>query len=65
MKFKRIYMVGGENGKADPTDYVVGYKAENGKRIEIMSLLNTPGRWYEVNGRHYFTLKDAKAACIG
>ena len=63
MKFKKVYMLGGLNGKADPTDYVIGYVAENGAYIEIKELINSSYRWYAVNGHEYNTLKEAKAAC--
>lgn len=60
MRYTRIYMEGGENGKADPTDYVIGYRAENGKKIEVVSLINTSAKWYKVDGWSYDTLKEAK-----
>ena len=63
MKFTRIYLIGGTNGKANNTDYVIGYKAENGKVIIIRELINSSFRWYEVDGKSYETLKQAKAAC--
>ena len=63
IKFRRVYLIGGENGKADPTDYVVGYKASNGKYIEIKELINNAYRWYVVDGKSFETLKQAKSAC--
>ena len=44
-KFIRVYLIGGESGKADATDYVVGYKASNGKYIEVKELVNGSFRW--------------------
>lgn len=61
--FHRVYLVGGESGKADQTDYVVGYKASNGKYIEIRGLVNNSLRWYVVDGVSFDTLKQAKSAC--
>ena len=62
MKFKRIYMEGGLEGKADNTDYVIGYLAENGKIINIEELINTNYRFYVVDGISYQTLEEAKRA---
>jgi hypothetical protein len=67
MKFKRVYLIGGIAGKDDPTDYVVGYKAENGLYIEIENKNFESLRWYavEFNGvkHEYDTLAEAKAFC--
>ena len=63
MKFVRVYLIGGETGKADDTDYVIGYKASNGKYIEIKELIDSSFRWYVVDGVSFSTLKQAKAAC--
>ena len=48
MKFERIYMTSHTNKKADSTDYVDYYKAENGMVIQIVEPLNMSGRWYKV-----------------
>ena len=63
MKFTRVYLIGGEAGKDDDTDYVVGYRAENGMYIEIKELVDNTYRWYMVGGKEFGTLKDAKAYC--
>lgn len=64
MKFKKIYMFGGEYGKADPTDYVDYYEAENGMKINIHdSITNPQDRYYTVNGYIFFTLREAKEYC--
>ena len=47
MKFTRVYM-SGETKKADNTDYIDYYKAENGMIIQIIEPLNMSGRWYKV-----------------
>lgn len=60
MKYKRIYTISGTNKKADDTDYISKYIAENGKVIEIMELVNSPMRWYRVDGKEFDTLKAAK-----
>ena len=56
MKYEKIYM-SGENKKADNTDYIDYYKAENGKVIQIVELLNTSDRFYKV----YNSVEDMKA----
>ena len=48
MKFERIYMQSGTNKKADNTDYVDYYRAENGVVIQIVEMLNMPGKVYRV-----------------
>ena len=63
MTFRRVYLIGGDAGKVDPTDYIVGYRASNGKYIEIKELIDNSFRWYEVDGKSYSTLVQAKAAC--
>ena len=63
IKFRRVYLIGGESGKADPTDYVVGYMESNGKYIEIKELVDNSFRWYVVDGVSFDTLKQAKSAC--
>ena len=64
MKFTKDYMIGGLKGKDDSTDYIVGYKAENGMYIEIKELIDNTYRWYKVNdGKEFQYLKDAKAYC--
>ena len=47
MKFKAVYM-SGESRKADPTDYIDYYEAENGLKIEIVELINSTHRFYRV-----------------
>lgn len=64
MKFKRSYLIGGLNGMDDPTDYVVGYQADNGKFIDIHSLIGETYRWYSVDGKEFDTLKEAKQYCM-
>lgn len=63
IKFHRVYLIGGESGKADLTDYVVGYMASNGKYIEIKETIDNSFRWYVVEGKTFETLARAKAAC--
>ena len=64
MKYKRIYCFGCENGKANEDDFVVEYRAENGKRIELcFSISSNSSQWYKVDGVAYRTLKEAKQAC--
>ena len=64
MKFKRIYCYGGEDGKYNDDDFVVGYRAENGKYIDVQYVFgNNNFHWYVVDGKSFFSLKDAKAAC--
>ena len=48
MKFERIYMGSHTNKKADSTDYVDYYKAENGMIIQVIEFLNTGGKFYKV-----------------
>lgn len=48
MKFERIYMQSGTNKKADSTDYVDYYRAENGVVIQVVELLNSRDRLYKV-----------------
>ena len=48
MKFERIYMASGTNKKADNTDYVDYYKAENGAVIQIVETINPVYRFYKV-----------------
>ena len=48
MKFERIYMGSGTNKKADSTDYVDYYKAENGAIIARIELLNVGDIYYRV-----------------
>ena len=64
MKYKKDYLVGGLAGKADPTDYVVGYKTENGIYIMVDEIINTNYRSYYVDKTHqYSTLKEALRYC--
>lgn len=63
MKFKRDYLIGGTNGKNNPSDYVVGYLADNGMYIDIVELINSTFRWYRVGNKSFELLKHAKAYC--
>ena len=48
MKFEKIYMQSGTNKKADNTDYVDYYKAENGMIIQPIEFLNSSAKFYKV-----------------
>lgn len=61
MKYTKIYVCSGTNQKADETDYIDRYIAENGAVIKIKEVINTNYRWYSVNGKSFDTLKAAKA----
>lgn len=60
MKFNRVYMFGGENGKDDPTDYIIGYKCENGKYIDKRTSALDSQVWYMCDDLMFDTLKEAK-----
>lgn len=47
IKFQAVYM-SGETRKADSTDYIDYYRAENGMIIEIVDVINTACRFYRV-----------------
>jgi hypothetical protein len=61
--FKKDWFFGGdkkdENGISD---WVRGYKASNGKYIEVGKTMSSY-RWYEVDGKSFGTLKEAKKYC--
>lgn len=61
MKFQRVYMFGGTSGKDDPTDYIVGYKGENGRYIDKRTSALDSQVWYECEGHFFWTLAEAKA----
>lgn len=65
MKYKRVYLIGGTNGKDDHTDYVIGYKAEDGSYIEKRwcGLSVNSAMWYAVDGHEFLTLREAKSYC--
>lgn len=54
-------MFGGETGKDDPTDYIIGYKCENGKYIDKRTSALDGQVWYECDSLLFDTLKEAKA----
>lgn len=60
MKFTRVYMFGGTNGKDDPTDYIIGYKGDNGKYIDKRTSAFDSQVWYECDGIMFDTLAEAK-----
>lgn len=63
MKFRKEYAYGGDK-KADEDDYVKAYIAENGKRIEAKwGPLSDSYKHYEVDGKWFERLKDAKEYC--
>lgn len=59
MKFTRIYLAGGINGKKDENDFVWGYKADNGAVIRVIYWDNNY-HWYSVNGKEFEKLAEAK-----
>ena len=64
MKFERVYCYSRTNKKSCEDDFLIGYKAENGKYIKInFSIDNQSFQWYTVDGKSYTTLKAAKEAC--
>lgn len=66
MKFKKVYMLGGDKKLEGLDDYITAYVAENGKRIECMhGWTNWSFAWYEVDGKCFDTLKEAKAYVAG
>lgn len=60
MKITKVYMFGGTNGKADPTDYIVGYVCENGKYIDKRTSALDSQVWYECDNIIFDTLSEAK-----
>lgn len=60
MKFTKVYMFGGKNGKDDPTDYLIGYESENGTYIDKRTSTFDSLVWYECEGHLFYTLKEAK-----
>ena len=64
MKYKRYYFFGGEKKDKDASeDWVDHYIAENGKRINCCYGFYVTDKWYEVDGRTFSTLKEAKEYC--
>jgi hypothetical protein len=62
--FKKIYFFGGDT-KLDSDeleDYVAAYEASNGKRIDVIYSTYTT-KYYEVDGKYFETLKEAKMFC--
>ena len=66
MKYKRVWFFGGDK-RLEPDgyvpsedDFVTAYIAENGKRIECRYGFYSISRWYEVDGKQFYTLKEAK-----
>lgn len=60
MKYTKVYMFGGTDGKDDPTDYLIGYECENGKYINKRTSAFDAQTWYEVDNILFDTLKEAK-----
>ena len=62
MKYRRVWFFGGDKKENDIDDYITSYVAENGKVMAVKhSFMCWSTRWYEVEGKSFFTLKDAKA----
>ena len=62
--FKRQWFFGGDKkDEIGISDWVCGYKASNGKYIEV-GLTATNYKWYEVEGESFDTLKEAKEYII-
>lgn len=62
--FKHHWFFGGEK-KDGSNDYVIGYHASNGKYIDIVeSFDNCRDRYYKVDGKIFYTLKESKEYCI-
>lgn len=61
LRYSRIYL-SGRNKAEDSTDYIVGYKVSNGMYIDIKSvgLCANSFTYYEVNGKQFNTLREAK-----
>lgn len=62
MKYKRIYLIGEENGKADADDFVIRYRAENGAYMDVEYLGNQVLQ-YRFLGKTFRLLKTAMNAC--
>ena len=60
MKWAKVYCFGGENGRNDEDDFVVRYKSDTGRTIEVE--YGFSNRWYTVNGVRYEKLAEAKEA---
>lgn len=61
IKFKKEYMLGGDNKHPELDDYVSKYIADDGTEIEVNhGFSNWSDTWYTVNGKHFDNLKDAK-----
>ena len=62
MKYKRIWFFGGTSkSNKTPTDWIDGYKADNGTYIKACGFGNHI--WYEIGKKGFNTLKEAKAYC--
>lgn len=59
MKFEKIYLSGSSKKQYDE-DFVVGYKAENGMKIETQFLFNNY-QYYMVGNKSFDKLAEAKA----
>ena len=58
--FKRMWFFGGDQkDERGISDWVCGYKASNGKIIEVGKSM-TSYKWYEVDGKSFDLLKEAK-----
>ncbi len=66
MKYKRYYFFGGEKRDQESNeDWVDHYIAENGMKIECKYGFYATDKWYEVNGKTFGTLREAKDFCEG
>lgn len=60
MKFTRVYFFSGTNKKDGDSDFLDGYKAENGLFIKITQSFDGACQWYEIGEKSFATLKAAK-----
>lgn len=60
IKYTKVYMFGGTNGKDDSTDYLIGYLCSNGKYIDKRTSALDSDIWYSCDGYFFSTLNDAK-----
>lgn len=60
--FKRVWFFGGDKkDEAGMSDWICGYCASNGMYIEAKTgFTNVNMKWYEVNGKSFDTLREAK-----
>lgn len=66
MKFQKWWFLGGEKKNEDMDDYIEKYIAENGMEIQCgHGFNNWNNKWYEVDGKYFSTLKEAKEYCYG